>query len=427
VVTWWKEPRYFLPIEVILIVIAGVGTGLLVQQCPPGRRAAGVALAGVAVAAVTVLSVGSAADEHSFWVDQGNRWDLDQRAIAGYLDSADPGGEATVFAWNDDFSRPLSFRLDGAGTVYERVRELESRQRDRFDAAGLSRVSPGSYVAIVPSEQWWATATAPGPHWRLAFEAPGRTALYEVVEPGADDVPVRGELHPAPTAGGASLVALSISGKPLIGSRHTAIGLELDRAAASPASFRLALLCDGGTALGEPLVVEIPTGVGILRRDAFLAPPADFAGGECALAADDGGRWVAGPTVDVGALTTAEAEMVAAQADGWAPVVTVAMSGSRGAVTVAPSAVIHLSPSVPWAGEYTVSVRLHDYGTGRGLITARSGATSVSAPWGGGGVPGLVEATMKLRLAPGATVEVTFERGTQDAAFVDAIAVLGLP
>lgn len=183
VVTWWKEPRYALPIVFPVLVIGAAGWAEALGPALAGRRPLAAALAAGGGGLLLLAAIPPIADEYDFYINEdGNRVDFDQLAIAKVIPA-----DATVYVHDDDFARPLSYRLSLAGTLYERAVSDDGRLHQRVDAEGRSKVTPGSYVVTLPRESWWALPTAPSPDWELVWEGKSGVTVHRVplTGPGA--------------------------------------------------------------------------------------------------------------------------------------------------------------------------------------------------------------------------------------------------
>ncbi len=176
VVTWWKEPRYALPIVFAVLVIGAAGWAEALVPVLTRRRWLGGAMAAGAGGLLLAAAVPPIADEYDFYVNaEGNRVDFDQLAIAKVIPR-----DATVYVHDDDFARPLSYRMRLGGTFYERVVSDSGRLHQRLDGEGRSRVTPGSYVVTLPRESWWPLPTAPSPDWELVWEGASGVTVHRV-------------------------------------------------------------------------------------------------------------------------------------------------------------------------------------------------------------------------------------------------------
>jgi 4-amino-4-deoxy-L-arabinose transferase-like glycosyltransferase len=421
---FWKEPRYLLPMMTVLLIVAGVGSGLafaVVRRRGLGWPASG---AGILLAVLFVLvSVREVRQEYDFWVRDGNRWDRTQREVAAFLDAA---GAKTVFSWNEDFSRPLSFRLGGAGTFYERTRRLDSRLQSRFDERGVSRVTPGSFVVVLDAEAWWAALTAPARHWRRAFVADG-VAVYEVpADLPADEITIRSALEqPVPLDGDLSLTSAGISQDWLLPGEHLGIELQFDGAATADTEVRVALRC--GMDAGPATALTVPRGASAVRSDILLQPPG--AARDCLVTVQSGGREVGLLPLRRPVFERVEAEGVDAPGGDWVTHLQARLSGGTGLVATAEQAqlAIPIHPIDP--GAYWVSVRLWAYDRGPGTVSARLGGVEASAPWSlaPGQQPGPVDVSLYLPgVSSASMLTLTFNRGSQPAVFLDGVVVSGV-
>ncbi|MBA4182040.1 MAG: hypothetical protein C0506_15730 [Anaerolinea sp.] len=177
--SWWKEPRYVLSMLIPMFALAGIGLsrwpGLLSGG---GRRAAGLYVAGGLLFAFGV-TLSTVRDDHTYW--RANRIDAVAIELADAIEREPP---ATVFTWDDDLARYLSFHLGlDRTTVYERTRN-EGLVRNRFDPKeGHDLVEPGSLVVVNEGQDQPGLVTAVPESWQQVWEKPGVLKLYRVPVP----------------------------------------------------------------------------------------------------------------------------------------------------------------------------------------------------------------------------------------------------
>ena len=420
VVTWWKEPRYILPMVYTGLPLAGVGLGLLFTSASRRTPAGAAGAGGLVACTLLVVSVVQVEQEHSFWVDDDNRWDLVQRDLAGYIEGQP---ERTIFVWNDDFARPLSYRLGGAGTWYERLVSRDARLQSRLGPGGESAASPVSYVVILESEGWWASPAAPAAHWERVWGGEG-AALYLVPDPvPANRFPAPRPLSPPISLGPVALTAATLSESVLPPPGHLAMALSWSAPLSEPLALTAFVECEEKA--GPATRITLPAGVTDLSSDLFLRAPAGAAG-DCMLSFGSPAG-IAHDVAPLGVPAFARIEAEEIGAAPWRVVTQSSFSGGAGLVTTADSSALSLPiPGLP-AGRYWIDIRIWAYEEGEGAVVAElNGARSATATWSmpGGEHPRPLRITTTVETAlAGDTLELSFMRGTQPAVLVDGIAI----
>ncbi|MCC7363271.1 MAG: glycosyltransferase family 39 protein [Dehalococcoidia bacterium] len=415
VVTWWKEPRYLLQLVFPLLLLSGAGCGLVLRELARFSAPGAVAAGAVGALGVLVVSAEAVDDEEDFYLEtETNRWDYDERRVADFL-AQFPG--ADVYVWDDDFARPLSYRMGGDGTLYSRSVSDDGRLHSRFEQDGTSRVTPGSYVVVLPGEDWWAGRTGASPGWELAWGGGVDPRVYFVDEPAADELEWREEPANA-TVGGARVTSAGLARPWIIPGQHTAIELVFDRPVAAGTRIPLLLQCDAPDGPVTELVV--PRTADVLRSDVFLqsAPSVRVPAG-CQVRT--GGRDLVGVRVE--AVTAVEGETL--EVPGWEPFLNPRFSAGGSLLGRADSGPLAVPiPRLP-GDEYWVELRLYDYGTGTGDVTATLNGTAARGTWGSaGGEPGVVRLVLHVPEAPaGNELRLEFAPGGQGAVLLDGVAV----
>src|SRR5690606_28115018 len=122
-----------------IMVIGASGWAELAKAMLAERRGVALAAAAGAAGLMLIATVPPVADEYDFYINEdGNRVDFDQRRIAELIPE-----DAAVYIYDDDFARPLSYRMELGGTFYERRVSESGRLRSRLDDFGRSAVTPG--------------------------------------------------------------------------------------------------------------------------------------------------------------------------------------------------------------------------------------------------------------------------------------------
>lgn len=402
---WWKEPRYILSLVFPMLLIAGAGVGLVFDRLAGRPRLLETGL-GAALGAVLVgASVYGVWDEYDFYRVDGNPWDSKPGEVARFL-GQHPTGD--VFISNDDFARPLSFHLDGAGTFYERMVTDDGRLRQRFSPGGASAATVGSSVVVIPREDWWPEPTASAPHWERVFGRSGETAVYDVVDPDAADIAVHRETAGARELG---IESVGLGQTWLLPGHHAAVELAFAAPSAGRV-FEMRLAC--GEQYGESTELVVPPGATVVRADLVLPPPARLiAPARCSLQAS--GRDLIELLVPMAAVTQAEN----LSGDGWSSFLDSRFDGVLGLRGTG-----NLTLDVPVAqldaGDYWVEARIYDYGSGVGQMAGTLNGVAAATTWGGGEA-GMTTAVLYFASVPaGANLQLRFG-GDQPAVLVDAL------
>ncbi len=172
--SWWKEPRYVLPMLLPMFAIAGIGFATLLDRTDGNRRKATMICGLSGLAAVAALSAMAVSDDHRYW--QTHRIDALAIELAEAIE-AQP--EVPVFTWDDDLARYLSFHLGlNRTTAYERSRNV-GLVRNRYNSTtGEDLVEPNSLVVISAAQDQPGLATAAEAGWVRVWTKPGVLTLY---------------------------------------------------------------------------------------------------------------------------------------------------------------------------------------------------------------------------------------------------------
>ncbi|MGD9934307.1 MAG: glycosyltransferase family 39 protein [Dehalococcoidia bacterium] len=172
--SWWKEPRYILPMLLPMFAIAGIGFATLLDRTRGSGRKTTMICGLGGLGAIATLSVVAVRDDHHYW--QTHRIDALAIELAEAIE-AEP--EATVFTWDDDLARYLSFHLGlDRTTAYERSRNV-GLVRNRFDpATGADLVEPDSLVVISAAQDRPGLVTAAEADWVPIWEKHGVLTLF---------------------------------------------------------------------------------------------------------------------------------------------------------------------------------------------------------------------------------------------------------
>jgi 4-amino-4-deoxy-L-arabinose transferase-like glycosyltransferase len=183
--SWWKEPRYVLSMLIPMFALAGIGLVRWTEMLRGrARRTAAIYLAGGLLFA-TATTIQTVRNDHTWF--QEHRTDQIEIDLAAAIGRQPP---ATVFTWDDDLARYLSFHLGLDRTsVYERFRN-QGLVRNRFDAAGRELVEPGALVAVSRLQDQPGMPTAAPPEWQPVWAKPGVMTLYRVPEDWRRSEPV---------------------------------------------------------------------------------------------------------------------------------------------------------------------------------------------------------------------------------------------
>lgn len=423
--TFRKEQRYILPLAFPMLTFAGIGIGLLLGWLRERSRTTAVAAGAAIAAALLFTAVRGLRDEYGYWVSSNHRVDAVQMQVVKFLAPQPP---LPIYVSNDDFARPLSTRLGSAGTYYERNVSRTGRLRNRFDASGQSEVVTGSFVVVLPVETWWALPTAPATDWTKVWQGADGTAVYRVGGPAANsNWPIQ-RLDPSLNLAGTRLVAAGLSQGWLLPGRHS--GLELDFEAPVPeeTNVSVALQCNGEVGPAESLT--LPAGTSVFRRDVVLVPPVGAQPSTCDLVAR-ASVWtpIASVTFPTFALVQAEDLANTAYAVGWERYSQPFFSRGGALLERAKSSTVSIPIPKVGPANYWVDLLVYDYGTGQGTIRATLNGKSVTMPWGTtDGAGGVVRATLEIPDAPpGDQLSITFDRGSQPAVLLDAVALVSEP
>ncbi|HEX6030486.1 MAG TPA: glycosyltransferase family 39 protein [Tepidiformaceae bacterium] len=414
--TWWEEPRYALPLVFAVLLIGSCGWAELAKVTLPDRRN----LAGVAAAAggalLLVAAIPPVASEYDFYRHDGQRVDLDQITIAKLV----PAG-ATVYVFDDDFARPLSYRLGLAGTVYERLVSDSGRLHNRLDAGGHSQVTAGSYVVVLPREQWWPLATAPAAHWQLIWQGESGVALYHVPE---DFTGVTLQRDGDTTvARQASTVAAAWSTEWAVPQQQVVVEATLPSVAPPSGMIAVRFACDGY--ISPARNVTVPAGARVVRFETAFDVPPDHVG-PCGLevvGGDGSGERIGELSAPL--LRVIQAEDALTAGSGWRAASAPFLSAGWGAVAEAGGIAAAQIGDLP-AGDYWVELLVYDYGAGTNTVSVELNGARGSGSWGGDGKgPGMRRVPIHVTgAAAGTELGVVVESVGQEAALIDAVAII---
>jgi hypothetical protein len=414
--TWWEEPRYALPLVFAVMVAGSCGWAELAKLRWPERRTLAGAVAVSAGALLLVAAIPPVADEYDFYRHDGQRVDLDQMSIAELVPA-----DATVYVFDDDFARPLSYRLGLAGTVYERLVSDSGRLHNRLDAGGRSTVTAGSYVVVLPREAWWPLATAPAAHWDLVWQGKSGVALYRTQEDFSGVT-----LHrdgDTTVSRGASTVAAAWSTEWAVPQQQVVVEATLPSAA--PASGTIAVRFACGEYVSPARNVSVPAGARVVRFETPFDVPPDHVG-PCALevvGADGSGQRIGELTAPLLRLVQAEDSLT--KGSGWKAASAPFLSAGWGAVAGAGDAATATIGELP-AGDYWVELLVYDYGAGENTVSVELNGARASGSWGGDGKgPGMRRVPIRVNgAAAGTELKIVVSSVGQDAALIDAITVV---
>ena len=183
--SWWKEPRYVLSMLIPMFALAGIGFVRWLELLDGGARRVAVVYVAGGLLFATAVTVQTVRNDHAYFL--ANRPDQVEIDLARAIGEQPP---ATIFTWDDDLARYLSFHLGLDQTsVYERFHNV-GLVRNRFDAAGHELVEPGALVAVGYLQDQPGAPTAAPKEWRPVWVAPGVITLYRVPEGWHRDQPV---------------------------------------------------------------------------------------------------------------------------------------------------------------------------------------------------------------------------------------------
>ncbi len=422
--TFRKEQRYILPLAFPMLVFGGIGVGTLIDWVRK-RSLRGAALVATAIAAALLFTtVRGLRDEYGYWVSENHRVDAVQRQIVTFLATqpAEP-----VYASNDDFARPLSTRMGSAGTYYERTVSKHGLLRNRFDENGASQVISGAYVVVLPVEKWWALPTAPAEDWTKVWAGADGTDVYHVGSPPADSIQQHQTVAPALNVDGARLVGVGLTREWLLPGQHSGLELDFDAPVGANESLEVALNCGGE--LGRTLTLGLPAGATVFRHDVLLVPPLAAHPGLCELVANaNGWRDIGRVRLPFFAMVQAEDLAGTERTAGWESYAQPFFS--RGGALLERQNSLSLPIPIPEIapGNYWVDLLVYDYGSGSGTISATLNGKSASIAWGSSGRARVARVTLKVGHAQaGDQLSLTFDKGSQPAVLLDAVALISQP
>lgn len=439
--SWWKEPRYILSLMVPLFVLAGVGMSKWLDARETRvRKATAVYVAGGLLFAFA-LSIGSVRDDHAYW--ETHRIDLLAQDVADFLDS-EP--EATVYTWNDDFARYLSFHagLERA-SFYDRSQH-KGLIRNRFDQGGHSMVTPGSFVVIHPGhDAEGRPAAAPG-HWELAWEREGVLAIYRVPLARPVERPMasadRRELAP-----GVTLIAGASEPARAFPQQHVLLVLQFAEPLTQALSLDVSTLCAEDATPTEftprdgtaPLIHSrmLPAG----SPEVAVDVPVDTltSGVSCSLfvrAAEDG-NWVRAAEVRVPVLRIIEPDaqytfdraFEQQRQSGWYRNNQPLFSAGGSVVAIEPWRELTLPMEAVSAGDYRLDLAVYDYGDGgENAVRVRLNGVERELRWGGDrGAPAVLHVIATFEDVPaGADFTVMPIVRGQDGLTIDSVILTGI-
>ncbi|MBI2764951.1 MAG: glycosyltransferase family 39 protein [Chloroflexi bacterium] len=426
--SWWKEPRYILPMVMPALVLGACGLARWVQRSEPRVRLATGTYVGMALLAVTLWGAQALRDDRD--TARANRVDALARATAGALASRPT---LPVYVSDEDYARPLSYRLGiERATLYDRIHD-RGRVRDRFDIDGHSLVTPDSYVVLLPGDNSWTRAAAPAPWWDLEWELPGKLAVYHVpASPPASAVVLKPLPAPVTMDGLPAIVAAGLSSGTVLPNRPLAVVLGFATPLPPAANF------------------EASTNCGIRSRALRIAPAAGATDTRLELPVDASpsatpasctvevntrpGDWRPVATFTVPAFLSDEPETrftvdPAREKDrGWYSVYQPVYGGGGAVVAEAPFRPLAVPLARLAAGSYWVDMAVYDYGTGGpNAVAVRLNGVERTAGWAGDAAPaGVRHVVVAFPDVPaGADLTVTIVAAGQPAVVIDTVTVVG--
>jgi len=162
----------------------------------------------------------------------------------------------------------------------------------------------------------------------------------------------------------------------------------------------------------------------------LLAPPANAPPGQCDLVANvDGWDSIGSVTLPTFTLIQAEGLANTAGAQGWERYSQPFLS--RGGALLERGKSLPIAIPIPKveSANYWVDLLVYDYGSGPGTITATLNGSTATVQWGSSnGVGQVVRVTLEVPDAPsGDQLSLTFDRGSQPAVLLDAVALISEP
>lgn len=421
--SWWKEPRYILPLELVMMTLTGIGLSDLAGATRGRWRALGPA---AAIAAAVALAAGSVlaieADHDRVRAARADALAVD---LGAFFDAHRDG---RVFHFSEDLALTLAYRMGlENGSFYQRAATTTGRLRNRFDKDGRSAVKPGDYVVSLPGEDAWARPTVIPAHWELVLDLPGRAKVYHVPQSPAAPATVSPVVPPV-RAQQAEIVASGVSRGWAIPQEHVVLALSRAANISSATTLEVATSCDGERSAPRPLLLAagVRAGAWDIPVDTLPAPrPRD-----CQFVVrNDVGDWVPVATVHVPVAITLrpEAGLPFDPVDatgGWYRFDRPFLEDGGSAVALAGAPPLRLTlPEALVAGDYYVDLAVYDYGPGENVLEVRLNGAATQVRWGGG------EAGVRRVLVPlpgaktGDTLELAPVTTGQAAVVIDALVV----
>ena len=425
--SWWKEPRYVLPLIPLLAALAGIGLSRWRALVSPASVPAVNGYIAVLLGVTFAFGMRSIDTDHDFW--RTNRVDRLALEIAEVLKTRP---EPVVYTWDNDLSRYLSFHTGLDETShYERLTNTGYTQ-NRFDSDGRTRVTPGSLVVISPRQDHWSKPTAHAAHWERVWSDTSGASVW-VVPASPPHVPALR----ISTRVGESVIATAagLSGGRLFPQQHAVLTLGFQNAAAESTAMTVGLRCGESTiALRE--VVALP-GMSFTSVDFPAAVDPDAPGRDCTVVARTPvGDWRPVLPLEVGFVHVFEPELSfsfdpdleRAKESGWYRYDNAAYEGGRALVAVQPWRPLELVAQGFEGGEAWVDLALFDYGdTGSNTLTISFGNATATVEWGSGTAGILHRVVHFTGLPPHPNLTIAVERQGQPGIVLDDIVVSSIP
>ena len=175
--SWWKEPRYVLSMVIPMFALAGIGFSQWPALFSGGARRTATAYVALGLLFAGVVCLQTVRNDQYYW--RSHRIDAAAIQLANAIKREPP---ATVFMWDDDLSRYVSFHLGlDRTTAYERHGN-EGLVRNRLDENGRDRAEPGSLVVVSDAQDRPGQPTSVPGTWQAVWTLPGVMTLYRVPE-----------------------------------------------------------------------------------------------------------------------------------------------------------------------------------------------------------------------------------------------------
>ncbi|MEP7215959.1 MAG: hypothetical protein ABI782_06865, partial [Anaerolineaceae bacterium] len=424
--SWWKEPRYVLPLAVLLAAVSGIGLARWIAMVRGPARYAAYGYVAALLAFMSAFNIASVRADHEYW--KQNRIDHVAQELAAVLKDRP---EPTVFIWNDDLARYLAVHVGlNRTTFFERSRG-EGYLQNRFAADGSSRVSPGSLVVTTPGQDHWSKPTAAADHWNLVWTDGHGTAVWAVPDP-APVVPM--EMVNKSLSPPLSIKRAGLSRTAILPGQHLVVSLDITNAG-SPQAIAAGVKCEGSTM--ELRKFEALSGTRTISMDLAMNVPPAAASRQCQLvAATDGQPWVEFGAIEVGSVTYLEPEAdfshdldtERAKGNSWYRQDQSFYSGGGSVVAVAPFGPLTLGfPEVE--GNVWVDLGVYNYGeAGSNVISVSVNGATGEIAWGPDSEVGVVHRVLALaEVRRGGEIVITVETVGQSAIVIDSVAISTIP